>query len=107
MGRGDVHDAAIMAGNTVLTPHRLVGPDGHRRQAKVLATIAGTTSGGWERRSIGPRARSARRRLDRRCPRPGPVYPKVARRGTVGDGRDLLLGGSHVLLAMREMLPRW
>ncbi len=32
----------------------LISPDGHRRQAKVLATIAGTgDGGGWERRSIG------------------------------------------------------
>jgi Transposase DDE domain len=35
----------------------LVSPDGHRRQAKVLATIAGHgEGGGWERRSIGPGA---------------------------------------------------
>jgi hypothetical protein len=32
----------------------LISPDGHRRQAKVLATIAGTAADGWERRSIGP-----------------------------------------------------
>jgi hypothetical protein len=33
----------------------LVSPDGYRRQANVLATIAGTAAGGLERRSIGPR----------------------------------------------------
>jgi SRSO17 transposase len=38
----------------------LTSPDGHRRQAKVLATIAGTASGGWERRSIGPGAHGMR-----------------------------------------------
>jgi hypothetical protein len=38
----------------------LVSPDGHRRQAKVLATIAGTASSGWERRSSGPGAHGER-----------------------------------------------
>jgi SRSO17 transposase len=38
----------------------LVSPDGHRRQAKVLATIAGTANNGWERRSIGPGAHGER-----------------------------------------------
>jgi SRSO17 transposase len=38
----------------------LVSPDGHRRQAKVLATIAGTAADGWERRSIGPGAHGER-----------------------------------------------
>ena len=38
----------------------LTSPDGHRRQAKVLATIAGTAAGGWERRSIGPGAHGMR-----------------------------------------------
>ena len=38
----------------------LVSPDGHRRQAKVLATIAGTVADGWERRSIGPGAHGER-----------------------------------------------
>jgi SRSO17 transposase len=38
----------------------LVSPDGHRRQAKVLATIAGTAADGWERRSIGPGAHGDR-----------------------------------------------
>ena len=38
----------------------LVSPDGHRRQAKVLATIAGTAADGWERRSIGPGAHGMR-----------------------------------------------
>jgi SRSO17 transposase len=38
----------------------LTSPDGHRRQAKVLATIAGTASGGWERRSIGAGAHGDR-----------------------------------------------
>jgi SRSO17 transposase len=38
----------------------LISPDGHRRQAKVLATIAGTAAGGWERRSIGPGAHGER-----------------------------------------------
>ena len=39
----------------------LVTPDGHRRQAKVLATIAGHgEGGGWERRSIGPGAHGER-----------------------------------------------
>ena len=38
----------------------LVSPDGHRRQAKVLASIAGTAAGGWERRSIGPGAHGER-----------------------------------------------
>ena len=38
----------------------LVSPDGHRRQAKVLATIAGTAADGWEQRSIGPGAHGER-----------------------------------------------
>jgi SRSO17 transposase len=39
----------------------LISPDGHRRQAKVLATLAGTgDGGGWERRSIGPGAHGER-----------------------------------------------
>lgn len=42
----------------------LTSPDGHRRQAKVLATIAGARGAeggdGWERRSIGPGAHEAR-----------------------------------------------
>jgi SRSO17 transposase len=39
----------------------LTSPDGHRRQAKVLATLAGTgDGGGWERRSIGPGAHGER-----------------------------------------------
>ena len=38
----------------------LVSPDRHRRQAKVLATIAGTAADGWERRSIGPGAHGER-----------------------------------------------
>ena len=33
----------------------LASPDGHRRQANVLATLAGHgEGGGWERRAIGP-----------------------------------------------------
>jgi hypothetical protein len=39
---------------------KVVSPDGHRGQAKVLATIAGTTSNGWERRSVGPGAHGDR-----------------------------------------------
>ena len=39
----------------------LTSPDGHRRQAKVLATLAGNgDGGGWERRSIGPGAHGER-----------------------------------------------
>lgn len=38
----------------------LTSPDGQRRQAKVLATIAGTAADGWERRSIGPGAHGER-----------------------------------------------
>ena len=39
----------------------LTSPDGHRRQAKVLATLAGTvTAAAWERRSIGPGAHGER-----------------------------------------------
>ena len=39
----------------------LGSPDGHRRQAKVLATLAGHgEGGGWERRAIGPGARGER-----------------------------------------------
>ncbi|MDY7091173.1 MAG: IS701 family transposase [Actinomycetota bacterium] len=43
----------------------LTSPDGHRRQAKVLATIAGVgpdghAGAGWERRSIGPGAHGER-----------------------------------------------
>lgn len=43
----------------------LTSPDGHRRQAKILATIAGardpdTGRTGWERRSIGPGAHGER-----------------------------------------------
>jgi hypothetical protein len=37
----------------------LASLDGHRRQAKVLATLAGR-GGGWERRSIGPGAHGER-----------------------------------------------
>jgi hypothetical protein len=47
----------------------LVSPDGHRRQAEVLATIAGTAADGWERRSAGPRgAWRTALRLDRGRP---------------------------------------
>jgi len=39
----------------------LISPDGHRRQAKVLATLAGYgEGGGWERRSIGAGAHGER-----------------------------------------------
>ena len=43
----------------------LISPDGHRRQAKVLATIAthrhsDDGAGGWERRSVGPGAHGMR-----------------------------------------------
>jgi SRSO17 transposase len=43
----------------------LTSPDGHRRQAKVLATIAcveenGHAGAGWERRSVGPGAHGER-----------------------------------------------
>jgi hypothetical protein len=39
----------------------LISPDGHRRQAKVLATLAGHgDGGGWERRSIGQGAHGER-----------------------------------------------
>jgi hypothetical protein len=43
----------------------LTSPDGHRRPAKVLATLAGigadgTAGGGWERRSVGPGAHGER-----------------------------------------------
>ena len=43
----------------------LTSPDGHRRQAKVLATIAGVdengqAGAGWERRSVGPGAHGER-----------------------------------------------
>jgi hypothetical protein len=40
----------------------LTSPDGHRRQAKTLAVLAGYSNGaaGWERRAIGPGAHGLR-----------------------------------------------
>ena len=58
----------------------LTSPDGHRRQAKTLAVLAGYSDGaaGWERRAIGPGAHGLRElRLDRRRARPGRAARRV------------------------------
>ncbi len=64
----------------------LVSPDGHRRQAKVLATLAGR-DGGWERRSIGPGAHGER------------VYDWIA---VTLDPAGLPAGWGHWLLVRRQ-----
>ena len=69
----------------------LTSPDGHRRQAKVLATLAGTAAGGgWERRSIGPGAHGER------------IYDWAA---VVLDPAGLPTGWSHWLLVRRQVEP--
>jgi hypothetical protein len=68
----------------------LVSPDGHRRQAKVLATIAGTAAGGWERLSIGPRRDGER----------GDDWTAVAL-----DPTGLPDGWGHWLLVRRQTHP--
>ena len=73
----------------------LTSPDGHRRQAKILATIAGardpeTEHSGWERRSIGPGAHGER------------VYDWAA---VTLDTRALPDGWGHWLLARRQTTP--
>jgi SRSO17 transposase len=69
----------------------LTSPDGHRRQAKVLASIAGTgVGGGWERRSIGPGAHGER------------VYDWTAVRLDPGG---LPAGWGHWLLVRRQTDP--
>ena len=69
----------------------LISPDGHRRQAKVLATLAGYgEGGGWERRSIGPGAHGER------------AYDWT----TVAlDPAELPDGWSHWLLVRRQTDP--
>jgi SRSO17 transposase len=73
----------------------LTSPDGHRRQAKVLATIAGardhdTDRSGWERRSIGPGAHGER------------VYDWTA---VALDTDGLPDGSGHWLLVRRQTEP--
>jgi SRSO17 transposase len=69
----------------------LVSPDGHRRQAMVLATIAGHgENGGWERRSIGPGAHGER------------LYDWTA---VVLDPAGLPAGWGHWLLVRRQTEP--
>jgi hypothetical protein len=52
-GRGSDAERGVPFVLATRNDDMLVSPDGHRRQAKVLATIAGTASQGWERRSVG------------------------------------------------------
>jgi SRSO17 transposase len=69
----------------------LVSPDGHRRQAKVLATLAGTgDGGGWEPRSAGPGAHGER------------VYDWTT---VVLDTAGLPSGWGHWLLVRRQTEP--
>jgi SRSO17 transposase len=73
----------------------LTSPDGNRRPAKVLATIAGardpdTGQDGWERRSIGPGAHGER------------VYDWTA---VALDTADLPVGWGHWLLVRRQTKP--
>jgi SRSO17 transposase len=73
----------------------LTSPDGHRRQAKVLATIAGvgedgSAGGGWERRSIGPGAHGDR------------DYDWTA---VTLDSTGLADGWEHWLLVRRQVQP--
>jgi SRSO17 transposase len=73
----------------------LTSPDGHRRQAKVLATIAGardpdTDRTGWERRAIGPGAHGER------------VYDWTA---VALDATGLPPGWGHWLLVRRQTQP--
>ena len=67
----------------------LTSPDGHRRQAKFLATTAGTgEGGGWERRSIGPGAHGER------------IYDWTA---VALDPAGLAAGWNHWLLVRRQI----
>jgi SRSO17 transposase len=69
----------------------LTSPDGHRRQAKVLATLAGSgDGGGWERRSIGPGAHGDR------------VYDWTT---VMLDPAGLPTGWGHWLLVRRQTEP--
>ena len=70
----------------------LVSPDGHRRQAKVLATArpARGDGGGWERRSIGPGAHGER------------IYDWTA---VALDPAGLPDGWGHWLLVRRQTEP--
>jgi SRSO17 transposase len=69
----------------------LTSPDGHRRQAKVLATLAGSgDGGGWERRSIGPGAHGER------------IYDWTA---VILDPAGLPTGWGHWLLVRRQTEP--
>jgi len=69
----------------------LTSPDGHRRQAKVLATLAGTAlGGGWERRSIGLGAHGER------------IYDWAA---VLLDPAGLPTGWRHWLLVRRQTEP--
>ena len=73
----------------------LVSPDGHRRQAKVLATVAGPgedggENGGWERRAIGPGAHGER------------LYDWTA---VALDPAGLPPGWGHWLLVRRQIKP--
>jgi SRSO17 transposase len=65
----------------------LASPDGHRRQAKLLAAIAGR-GGGWERRSIGPGAHGER------------IYDWIA---IILDPAGLPAGWDHWLLVRRQI----
>jgi SRSO17 transposase len=69
----------------------LTSPDGHRRQAKVLATLAGHgDGGGWERRAIGAGAHGER------------IYDWTA---VVLDPAGLPEGWAHWLLVRRQTEP--
>jgi SRSO17 transposase len=70
----------------------LSSPDGHRRQAKTLAVLAGYSDGaaGWERRAIGPGAHGLRE------------YDWVA---VVLDPTGLPAGWGHWLLVRRQTQP--
>jgi len=70
----------------------LTSPDGHRRQAKTLAVLAGYSDGaaGWERRAIGPGAHGLRE------------YDWLA---VVLDPAGLPTGWGHWLLVRRQTEP--
>jgi SRSO17 transposase len=69
----------------------LTSPDGHRRQAKVLATLAGHgEGGGWERRAIGPGAHGER------------IYDWTT---VTLDTTGLPAGWAHWLLVRRQTEP--
>jgi SRSO17 transposase len=69
----------------------LTSPDGHRRQAKVLATLAGYgDGGGWERRAIGPGGHGER------------IYDWTV---VALEATGLPAGWAHWLLVRRQVEP--